>query len=132
MTVAYEWRGAFTNDEVNALHAQGFGYPAGTHDWVSRVQRHSLGWVCARTLDGALAGFVNVIGDGALHAFLLDTLVESRYQRAGVGTGLVAVAVTHARASGCIWLHVDFDEQLRPFYLDACGFTPTPAGLIAL
>jgi hypothetical protein len=27
---------------------------------------------------------------------------------------------------------VAFEEHLRGFYLDACGFTPTPAGLIAL
>lgn len=27
---------------------------------------------------------------------------------------------------------VDFEDDLRPFYLDACGFTPTTAGLLAL
>jgi hypothetical protein len=37
-----------------------------------------------------------------------------------------------ARAAGCEWLHVDFDEELRAFYLDACGFEPTAAGLIHL
>jgi hypothetical protein len=30
------------------------------------------------------------------------------------------------------WLHVDFDDHLRSFYFDACGFTPSNAGLIAL
>jgi hypothetical protein len=30
------------------------------------------------------------------------------------------------------WMHVDFDDHLRPFYFDACGFTPTNAGLIEL
>ncbi len=25
-----------------------------------------------------------------------------------------------------------FEDDLRPFYLDACGFTPTTAGLLAL
>jgi hypothetical protein len=29
-------------------------------------------------------------------------------------------------------LHVDFDDHLRAFYFDACGFEPTNAGLIAL
>jgi hypothetical protein len=29
-------------------------------------------------------------------------------------------------------LHVDFDDHLRTFYYDACGFTPTNAGPIAL
>jgi hypothetical protein len=26
----------------------------------------------------------------------------------------------------------DFDDELRSFYYDACGFRPTNAGLIAL
>jgi hypothetical protein len=58
--------------------------------------------------------------------------VASRAGRHGIGTEIVRVATREARAAGCEWLHVDFDEHLRPFYLDACGFTPTDAGLIAL
>lgn len=37
-----------------------------------------------------------------------------------------------AAAAGCEWLHVDFEDDLRPCYFDACGFTPTNAGLIRL
>jgi hypothetical protein len=29
-------------------------------------------------------------------------------------------------------LHVDFDDDLKSFYYDACGFKPTNAGLIDL
>ena len=36
------------------------------------------------------------------------------------------------RGRGCAWLHVDFEESLASFYVDACGFRPTPAGLIEL
>ena len=95
------------------------------------MERHSLGWVCAR-LDGELVGFVNVAWDGGTHAFVLDTVVAAAVQRRGVGTGLVAAAVRHARTAGCEWLHVDFEDHLAGFYLEACGFTPTRAGLIAL
>jgi GNAT superfamily N-acetyltransferase len=131
MDVAYEWRGVFENAEVNALHAEGFGHRPLADDWVAQVERHSLGWVCAR--DGsALVGFVNVAWDGAVHAFVLDTLVTERVRRRGVGTGLIARAVDEARAAGCEWLHVDFDDDLEAFYFDACGFVPTKAGLIAL
>ena len=45
---------------------------------------------------------------------------------------MVAFAAEHARAAGCEWLHVDFDDELRAFYLEACGFEPTAAGLIHL
>jgi len=59
-------------------------------------------------------------------------MVAVRSRGEGIGTGLVARAKEGAKAAGCEYLHVDFDEHLRPFYFDACGFTPTWAGLIAL
>jgi len=70
--------------------------------------------------------------DGGVHAFILDTLVGERARHHGVGTRLVAIAAGEARAAGCEWLHVDFEDHLRPFYFASCGFTPTDAGLIAL
>ena len=129
--VSYQWRGSFRNDEVSALHAEGFGHPPDEDDWLTQVGRHSLGWVCARERDD-LVGFVNVAWDGGVHAFILDTLVTARVRNQGVGTGLIAVAAENARAAGCEWLHVDFEDDLRPFYFGSCGFTPTNAGLIAL
>jgi GNAT superfamily N-acetyltransferase len=131
MTVAYEWRGPFTNDEVNRLHAEGFDHRVLDDDWVGQLERWSLGWVTARDGD-ELVGFVNVPWDGAIHAFVLDTLTAASAQRRGIGTGLVKVAEREAKAAGCEWLHVDFDDELRAFYFDACGFTPTNAGLISL
>jgi GNAT superfamily N-acetyltransferase len=135
--IDYEWRGEFDNDALEALHAEGFGHAPVDHDWRARLHRHSLGWVCARRRPGAgmaggLAGFVNVAWDGGAHAFVLDTVVARDLQRSGVGADLVAVAVREARAARCEWLHVDFEDHLRPFYVDACGFTTTSAGLIAL
>jgi len=129
--IDYEWRGGFGNAELNRLHAASFGHRVGEEDWWAQLNQHSLGWVCARQ-DGELVGFVNVAWDGGVHAFVLDTVVTAGLRRRGVGTGLVAVATEHARATGCEWLHVDFTDQLRPFYFDSCGFTPTNAGLVAL
>jgi GNAT superfamily N-acetyltransferase len=148
MTIGYAWRGDFRSAEVNELHAEGFpgAQPepgVGEHppvnvkhrvlddDWWAQVNRHSIGWVCARQ-DGVLVGFVNAAWDGGVHAFILDTVVATKARRHGVGTQLVAVAAGGARAAGCEWLHVDFEDHLRGFYFDACGFAPTNAGLIAL
>ncbi|MFC8075595.1 GNAT family N-acetyltransferase [Streptomyces sp. NPDC057307] len=131
MTITYEWRGDFENTDVNVLHAEGFDHPPLDLDWLARVHRHSLGWVCARR-EGELVGFVNVAWDGGVHAFILDTMVGAALRRSGIGAGLVATAAEEARAAKCAWLHVDFDDDLRAFYFDACGFRPTNAGLIAL
>lgn len=128
----FEWRGAFSNAALNALHAEAFEHPVLEEDWVTQVTTHSLGWVCA--FDGeSLIGFVNVPWDGGAHAFIMDTAVSRAARRQGVGSRLVAIAVAHARQAGCEWLHVDFDgEALRRFYFEACGFEPTDAGLIRL
>lgn len=129
--VEYSWRGAFDNEELNALHAQAFGHGVGEDDWRGQVNRWSLGWVCARQGDN-LVGWVNVAWDGGVHAFVLDTIVAHDARHCGIGTRLVEVAVEQARVAGCEWLHVDFDDELAAFYFEACGFTPTPAGVIAL
>jgi len=130
VTISYEWRGDFDNAALSALHAEGFG--AGQDiDWRGRVRRHSLGWVCARQA-GDLVGFVNVIWDGGVHAVILDTVVAQAARHRGVGTGLVEEAAREARAAGCEWLHVDFEDHLAGFYLQACGFRATQAGLIRL
>lgn len=130
--VGLQWRGAFTSAEVEALHAAAFEHPVGDHDWAQQLERLSLGWVTARDDDGGLIGFVNVAWDGRSHAFILDTAVATRARRRGVGLRLIQVAREQAAAAGCDWLHVDFEDHLRAFYLESCGFAATDAGVIRL
>jgi ribosomal protein S18 acetylase RimI-like enzyme len=96
LEITYEWRGDFDNPELNALHAKAFNHRPLDEDWRAQVERHSLGWVCARGA-GELVGFVNVPWDGGIHAFLLDTMVSARVGRQGIGTRLVEVAVNEVR-----------------------------------
>jgi GNAT superfamily N-acetyltransferase len=107
MAVTYEWRGPFDNVELNKLHAEAFEtrvFDETEWNWVDQVRRHSLGWVVAR--DGnQLIGFVNVLWDGLVHAWLQDTMVAKQARHHGVGTALVALAVDQARQAGCEWLH---------------------------
>jgi GNAT superfamily N-acetyltransferase len=134
MEVTYAWRGEFTSTEVNALHAEAFGtrvFSDVEWDWRPLVERHSLGWVTARDVEG-LVGFANVVWDGMVHAWLQDVMVAARAGRRGVGTAVVRAAADGVREAGCDYLHVDFDAALEPFYVGALGFTPTPAGLLAL
>jgi len=128
--VRLDWRGELSDEElVDLTVSHGGSARAG---WWSEIRAHSFGWVTARTDDGLLVGFVNVVSDGADHAFLLDTKTRGSHQRQGIATRVVELAVEHARAAGHEWLHVDFDPHLRAFYFDACGFVPTDAGLIKL
>jgi GNAT superfamily N-acetyltransferase len=134
MTVEMIWRGRFENDEVNRLHAEAFNtrvFDASESNWEQVVDEHSLGWVTAR-LESDLVGFVNVIGDGGVHAWIQDVMVAASARRRGIGRQMVDIAAQEARRASCEWLHVDFEDHLRPFYFDACGFTPTNAGLLRL
>ena len=134
MAVTYEWRGGFTSAEANALHAEAFGtkvFDESEWNWVELVHRHSLGWVVAR-VGGEFAGFANVLWDGLVHAWLQDVMVAANCRGQGIGTGLVRQARDGAKAAGCEYLHVDFEGNLSDFYVGACGFKPTSAGLLTL
>ena len=112
------WRGALDDDEVVELtRARGGRTEVG---WWEKIRPHSLGWVTARDREGRLVGFANVAWDGGDHAFLLDPKVRPEHHRVGIGTEVVRRATEGAREAGCEWLHVDFDEELAPFYLEAC------------
>ncbi len=83
--ITYEWRGGFDNVEVNALHAEAFEtrvFDESEWNWVRLVAEHSLGWVVARE-DGDLVGFVNVVWDGLVHAWIQDTMVAAKAGRRG-------------------------------------------------
>lgn len=132
MACEYEWRGLINNREVNSLHVDAFGAANSTEtDWISLIERNSLGWVTARD-EHRLVGFVNVISDGQTHAWIQDVMVFSGSRHLGIGSQLVAMAREASREAGCKSLHVDFEEHLGGFYFQACGFHPTAAGLINL
>lgn len=132
--ITYDWRGAFSNAEIHTLHAEAFEtrlYDESEWDWVDQCERHSLGWVVARH-DGRFVGFVNVLWDGLVHAFIEDVMVDATTRHSGIGVGLVQAARNGAQAAGCEFLHVGFEEDLRTFYIDACGFRPVDGGLMEL
>jgi hypothetical protein len=103
--IVLDWLGPLDDAEMVDLTRSHGGRPA--PGWWERIQLHSFGWVTARDASGMLVGFV-------------------------IGKRVVAFAAEQAQAAGHEWLHVDFDDDLAPFYFDACGFEPTPAGLIRL
>lgn len=128
--VKIRWRDDVSDRELVDLTRSHGGEAA--VGWWDRIREHSLGWVSARRAAGELIGFVNVAWDGGDHAFLIDTKTHPAYQRQGLGKAVVSRAVEEARSAGCEWLFVDYGPELIPFYVDACGFTPTSAGLIRL
>ena len=110
MNITYKTNPPLTSADLNALFSAGRDAPE-TSDW-QPVLAHSL--------------------DGRVHAFLLDPRVHPDWRHKGIGTKLVALAAEAAKAAGCTVLHVDFRDDLAPFYFDSRSFKPTLAGLIHL
>jgi GNAT superfamily N-acetyltransferase len=128
MNITYQTNPPLENVAMNALFSSAWGRPY-TVDFQPEFEA-ALCYIAA--FDGLkLVGFVKLIGDAGVHAFLLDPSVDADYKRRGIGRELVARAVNYARDHGCEWVHVDFEDELEPFYA-ACGFRPTKAGLIQL
>ena len=127
----YVVRFAVDDAELSALHAAAFEGELDVQPWAERLERWALTWVGAFSNDH-LVGFVQVCWDGGAHAFVLDTAVHPDHGRQGIGKQLVLTAAAEARDAGCEWLHVDFEPHLKAFYLEACGFRPTDAGLLKL
>jgi GNAT superfamily N-acetyltransferase len=114
-----------TDAALNALFSG--AWPGRTPTAFAPRLARSLAWIAAFRGD-RLVGYVNVVGDGGVHAFLLDTTVHPGERRRGLGTRLVEAASGEAARLGAAWLHVDYEPELAPFYAE-CGFGPTAAGL---
>lgn len=127
--IEYRINPKLSNDALNRLFNAAWAKHS-TSDF-SSVLAHSLDYIGAFAADDQLIGFVNLAWDGGVHAFLLDPTVDPAWQRRGIGKELVMRAIGEATLRGCMWLHVDFEAQLEPFYA-RCGFTPTQAGLVRL
>ncbi len=128
MYITYQTNPPLENAALNDLFASAWGRPYSV-DFQPELEA-ALCYIAA--FDGlTLVGFVKLVGDAGVHAFLLDPSVNAAYKRRGIGRELVARAVAFARDHGCEWVHVDFDDSLESFYA-ACGFRPTKAGLIQL
>ncbi|GFE91563.1 GNAT family N-acetyltransferase [Steroidobacter agaridevorans] len=132
--VIFEWRGTFTNAEVNALHAEAFEtrvFDETEWNWCELTEKHSLGWITARR-GRELVGFANVLWDGLVHAWIQDVMVAASSRRQRIGVRLVHAARDEAARAGCDFLHVDFEQGLAQFYIDECGFKPVHGGLMRL
>lgn len=104
--ITYTWRGDVDNVEMNRLHADAFEtrvFDGTEWNWKEQLRRPPGSRTRWWPPTHATRG----------------SATDSWRSR------------SRKRAARCEWLH-DSDEPLRALYLDACGFSPTNAGLIAL
>ena len=129
MEVDYRVNPPLTNAALDQLYLVSWPRHQPPYDFGPELA-HALAYIGAYAGD-ELIGFVRLAWDGGIHAFLLEPTVLPDFRRRGIGRALVERAVAAARERGLEWVHVDHEPHLRDFY-QACGFTPTNAGLINL
>lgn len=101
-----------------------------SHDFATELSAPNVTAIAARA-GGKIVGFAKIVLDGGLHGFLLDPVVDPHFRRQGIGRKMVLELILKARTLGVRYVHVDYTEQLEPFYRSV-GFQPTAAGLFDL
>ncbi|MFE4061723.1 GNAT family N-acetyltransferase, partial [Streptomyces sp. NPDC059096] len=110
-TTTLDIRPALADDELNELFAA--SWPGHVTTSFAPVLARSLLWVAARRA-GRLVGYVNVAGDGGVHAFVLDTTVHPDERRQGLGPPRLQTPAAAAGAPGAPGGPVDHQAARAP------------------
>ena len=73
--------------------------------------------------DAEQIGFARVLTDSGSYAVVVDVVIDSRYQRRGLGRWLISVISSHPRFEGMVFILWTADQV--EFY-QACGLTHVP------
>jgi ribosomal protein S18 acetylase RimI-like enzyme len=76
---------------------------------------YSYFYICC--FDGNnLVGFLDVVSNRITDAYIQDVIVNPNYQRKGIGTKLMNMAIDKIKHDGVYAISVLFDEKLVSFY----------------
>jgi len=77
-----------------------------------------------------LIGYVSVVSNGVLDAYIQDLMVRPDYQNKGIGTELMNKAISYIKEKGIYMISVIYgEEELRSFY-ERFGFYTMLCGQI--
>lgn len=80
-------------------------------------------------LDNQLIGYIDVLSDGVIDAYIRDLMVIPNYQRKGIGSQLLTIAINKIREDKICSTNILFDNELTKFYKKA-GFYIISGGVI--
>ena len=82
---------------------------------------------CSRSAyaGGQLVGFVRVISDGHLHAFVTEMIVHPAFQHQGIGAALLNSVLDECRAAGISDIQL-FSAKGKSAFYEKLGFSSRP------
>ena len=92
----------------------------------SAAQALASTWHAVSAYDGErLVGTGRIIGDGVLHALLVNVIVDPAYRHRGIGSGIVERLVAECRRHRIVDVQLFCAQGVRPFY-GRLGFIARP------
>jgi GNAT superfamily N-acetyltransferase len=83
-------------------------------------------WYAVSAYEGErLVGTGRIIGDGVLHALLVDVIVDPAYRHSGIGSLIVERLVAECRRLRIVDVQLFCAQGVRPFY-ERLGFAARP------
>jgi len=83
-------------------------------------------WHAVSAYEGErLVGTGRIIGDGVLHALLVDVIVDPSYRHSGIGSAIVERLVAECRRHHIVDVQLFCAYGVRPFY-ERVGFAARP------
>ena len=82
--------------------------------------------------DGQLIGFVRVLTDFTIKAFVFDVIVDSDYRGLGLGKQLMTLVLEHDRLAQVQQFELYCLEEMAPFYESQFGFSSSAVNSLVL
>jgi ribosomal protein S18 acetylase RimI-like enzyme len=126
MNVEFYKEGFVEDKEIEKLRASvGWDNTIPPH---SEIKEHLFTYFTAR-INGELIGYINVLSDGYVDAYLQDLMVHPEYQNEGIGSELLKRAIKYLQRNKIKAIQVIFGPELEGFY-KKFGFHIVKAGII--
>ncbi|OHA50683.1 MAG: hypothetical protein A3A97_02045 [Candidatus Terrybacteria bacterium RIFCSPLOWO2_01_FULL_40_23] len=119
------------NRKISSIQFANLRITVGWNSYSEKLETALQNSYCQYSIveEDRLIGFVRVISDHSLHAYIADLMVDPRYQKQGLGRLLLSRAVEDLKRENFPFIELIYNPELETFY-KKLGFEIIGAGII--
>ena len=87
----------------------------GTVKWYEECLQNSYFYICCFD-DSKIVGFLDVVSNRVTDSYIQDVIVHPSYQKQGIGTHMMEMAIKKLKEDKIYAISILFDEKLTEFY----------------